>query len=366
MKENLTVAIIGSEGGWGKRTDQLYEDAGYLKRVGSDLKDPSSPTAVEAIRSADIVHFSLPPAEIPLVIQEAGIQVFLGKKVLDNAGEKDQLIEPYKRLDEIGVSVCSTHPNCRQDQPLENQTIMIMAVGNNFKSATQIALDIHQKAGMIPEYLDIAEHDIYMDVIQDPTHLINRAYAETRISLIKKFGLDAEKVERLSTVNWKLLDIAMWRTVVQDPAISAQIVRQKDDNPRRRVIAQTIARTITQISKTSDQQALAARFKSTLDKLDPTGKKRQEKLAETTAILEEIANLKAESLTVIVPVDRAGALIEILQPFADADISIDAIRSHKQNGSVEFRLAVKSIHSNPQVLEKIAQGVSATGASLTP
>ncbi len=362
--ELQTVAIFGSEGDWGKKTGQLYEEAGYTDRIGCDLKDPASIPAVEAIRRADIVHFSLPPAEIPLVIKEAGIQAFLGKKVIDNAGEKDQLIEQYKRLDKIGVSVCSTHPNCIPTQPLKNQTIMMMEVGPNSGPATAVALEIHRGAGMIPVPLQLKDHDLYMDINQYLPHLINRAYAETLADLAEKYGLDLKVVDQLSTANSTLSRIAMWRTEVLKPEISAQIVRL--DNPRRGDIALTLTENITGISQTASPNILKERFSKTAEELDPTGQIRTEKLAETTAILEEVANLKAESVTVTIPVDRAGALIEVLIPFADAGISIDAIQSHKTNGAVEFRLGIKGIHEDQELLDYVARGISATGATLTP
>ncbi len=362
--EIQTVAIIGREGDWGRRTDRLYEEAGFQNRIGSDIKTPDSLPVEEVIRRADIVHFSLPPTEIPVVIRSLGIQAFLGKKVIDNAGEKDPLIEIYKRLDRIGVSVCSTHPNCIPTQPLINQTLMVMEVGQNFGPATSVAVDIHEKAGMIPVRLPIEDHDLYMDINQYLPHLINRAHAETLIALAEKYGIDLQVAERLSTVNSTLSRLAMWRTEVLKPEISAQILRL--DNPRRGDIALTLTGIIGEISQTASPEILADRFAKTKKQHDPTGEISAAKLAETTAIMEEIANLGAESVTVIIPEDKAGALREILKPFADEGINLGAIRSHTQNGSVEFRLGIKDIHRDPQLLDQLAKEIAANGATLIP
>lgn len=364
MNERETVAIIGSEGDWGKRAEELYEKAGFQNRIGSDIRNPNTPLAIDAINAADIVQFDVASDEIPLIINAAGITIFRGKKVIDHAGEKDELIAPYTGLDKVGVSICSTHPNCLPTQPLVNQKIMIMQVGQNWQPATKVALEVHQAAGMIPVHLRIGDHDAYMDVIQHEVHLSNRARAEARIELAERFNLDLETLEKLSTANWTLADLAMWRTLVQKPGTSAQIVRPKTNDPRRVIIAQTLTRIMTEISQTASQDELENRFRETVDKLDPTGEKRKAKLRETTAILEELANLAAESVTVRIKKDKVGALINTLTPFADAGINIDAIRSHKTNGAVEFHLGIKGILNNPQLLKTLAQALWATGSEL--
>lgn len=359
-----TVAIIGSEGDWGRRADKLYEDAGFQNRIGSDIRRPNSPLAIDAISAAGIVQFDVAPDEIPQIIKAAGPAAFIGKKVIDHAGEKDGLIVPYTAMDRVGVSICSTHPNCLPTQPLDSQKIMIMRVGQNWQPATKVALEVHQAAGMIPVYLRIDDHDIYMDFNQYLTHLFNRSNAEARVELAAAYGIDLETLENISTANWTLADLAMWRTAVQKPETSAQIVRFKHDSPRRQEFADTAIRIMTAISKTSDQDQLTNRFRKTVDQLDPTGEKRKEKLSETTTILEELATLAAESVTVRISKDEAGALIGVLIPFADLGINIGAIRSHRTNGAIEFQLGIKNIHQDPQTIARLSEALSATNCEL--
>lgn len=362
--ERETVAIIGSEGDWGRRADKLYEQAGFQNRIGSDVKNPDSPLAIDAINAARIIQFDVAPEEIPQIIKAAGLAAFIGKKVIDHAGEKDGLIDPYTAMDRVGVSICSTHPNCLATQPLDSQKIMIMRVGQNWQPATKVALEVHESAGMIPVYLKIDDHDIYMDFNQYLTHLFNRTQAEARTRLAEAYGVDLDILDEISTANWALTDLAMWRTAVQKPQTSAQIVRLKPDNPRRREFAQMAVRIMSEIAQTIDQTELENRFAETVDKLDPTGEKRQEKLKETTTILEELATLAAESITVRISRDEAGALIAVLTPFADLGINIGAIRSHRTNGAIEFQLGIKNIHQDPQTLTLLAQSLSAANCEL--
>lgn len=359
-----TVAIIGSEGDWGKKADELYEKAGFQNRIGSDIKNPRTPLAIDAINAANIIQLDVASDKIPQIIEAAGTAIFRGKKVIDHAGEKDVLIPIYTQLDEAGVSICSTHPNCLPTQPLENQKIMIMKVGQNWQAATKVALEIHQSAGMIPVYLRMEDHDIYMDFNQYLPHLFNRSSAEARVELAAAYAIDLEMLEVISTANWTLTDLAMWRTAVQKPENSAGIVRFKPDNLRRKEFADTAIRIMTAISKTSDENQLATRFRETVDQLDPTGEKRVAKLKETTTILEELATLAAESVTVRISKDEAGALIGVLIPFADLGINIGAIRSHKTNGVIEFQLGIKNIHEDPQTLARLAQSLSAANCDL--
>lgn len=145
------VAVFGGAGNMGKLTVELFQNLGYSTLVVDPIKDPNSPTAAEAISKSDIVFFSVMPIEnIPQIIFENEHLFHREQVVLDNTTFKRPLREAYARLLQRGVSITSTHPLCKHDQPLYGQTALIMQVGSDELSekAWNIGESIYRNAGM--------------------------------------------------------------------------------------------------------------------------------------------------------------------------------------------------------------------------
>lgn len=220
MKENR-VAIIGGEGAMGKMTNQLFQNIGF-ETVVSDIKNADSPTPIDAVRNADIVFFSvLPISEIPKIIDAIGDTISPSNIILDNAGLKKPIEKALERLDEQGLSVCSTHPLCGPNMDLAGEKVLIMNVGKNFRRAKALAERLYTEAEMqvVPSNFD--GHDERMVISQLVPHFIMRATAE----MFAKNGLDMQDLWSTATANFQLFLLSLSRVAIQDPAISANTIQ---------------------------------------------------------------------------------------------------------------------------------------------
>lgn len=354
------VAVIGGEGGMGRVTIELFQSIGY-QTLSQDIKNPSSPSPQEAIAQSRIVFFSvLPIEEIETIVDKSLDQFTPEHVVLDNATLKKPLAETYRKLNEIGVSICSTHPLCKHDQPLHGQKALSLPVGNNSQQASDIAEKLYKSAGMQIINMQFAEHDKNMRMVQFVPHKVMRAVAET----FRKLDVDMNKLQEIAPANFQLFNLSLWRTEVQDPRISATIIANLGIDPEGIEISDAFEASFREISATRSTDSLTEKFKSTYDALnqDNLGSKMNEK---TIVVLERLANLDAKSMSVKVSEDRAGLLRELLLPFENVGISLTAIDSHKSKGDLEFELGIDEETATPEAIAATVSALTQSGCEVT-
>ncbi|MBI3282579.1 prephenate dehydrogenase/arogenate dehydrogenase family protein [Candidatus Curtissbacteria bacterium] len=359
MSERLDtnrVAVFGGEGNMGRVTVELFRDLGY-RAICPDPKDPDSPDASEAIRSSKIVFFSvLPIEEIGKIIDETEAVFEAGHIVLDNASVKRPLVEAYRRLEAVGVSICSTHPLCKHDQPLHGQKALILEVGSNSQKAVEIAERLYRNAGMITIPLSFEDHDRAMTVVQLVPHLVMRSVGRA----LEKSGVDMRALREIAPANFQLFNLSMWRTLVQDPRISATIIANLLGNDVGRGLAQEIEAAIRDVVISNDEQELTRAFGETYSRLnrDDLGMTMNE---ITTTVLERLANIQIKSVTIEAREDRPGLLREILLPFEEQGVNLTAIDSHQRRGGVKFVIGIDEKTYSAEVLARIITSLRELG-----
>ena len=358
LQENQVV-VIGGEGNMGKVTVELFQSLGY-QAIASDTKNPDSPSATDVIGNSKIVFFSvLPVEEISRIVAEAE-DIFTPEHiVMDNASVKKPLIDAYKRLEAKGVSICSTHPLCKHDQPFHGQKALILDVGSNSQQAAEIAERLYRNAGMVTIPLSFEDHDRTMTVVQLVPHLVMRSIG----SALEKSGVDMQKLREIAPANFQLFNLSMWRTLVQDPRISATLISNLVRSEEGQFLAERIESAIAETLSTKEQDELAGIFGQTYSSLnqDGIGKTMNE---DTTIVLERLANLDVKSMTVEVKGDRSGLLREVLLPFEEQGISLTAIDSHRSREGIRFELGVDETTSSPESILATVSALQKMGCSV--
>lgn len=339
MSEKLKVGIVGGKGAMGNLTNEMLQRQGHETIICERDLDTgeSNPPLHEIIQNADIVIFSVwPDNQIPGFITNNIDHFRPGQIVLENASSKNDLIESLELLDQKGVSVGSIHPMFKEDQPLPGQKVLIMNVGNNSQKAIDFAKQIHESEGVIAVPFSIKDHDTNMAVIQFVPHLVMRAMAETFVDI----GVDLEKVDPIASANFTLFALSLMRTIVQNPRISASIISQNAKEEIAQQFLKKFVRSLRRTFKNTDESKLTASFEKTTQRLS-SEVFRNEMNRRTIKILERLARLKVQSITIEVNEDKTGILRQILLPFETAGISLTAIDSHKSsNGTVQFSLGI--------------------------
>lgn len=343
------VAVIGGEGNMGRLTVDLFQRLGY-ETISSDTRQPETPTAMEAIRESRIVFFSvLPIEEIPRILEAADGIIRPDHVILDNTSLKNPLQEALKRLSQRGVSICSTHPLCKHDQPLYGQGVLLMDVGPNPAEARQLAEKLYRSSGMITVPLSFETHDETMVILQLLPHLIMRAVAE----VLSRNGIDLNTMERIFPANFQLFNLSMWRTIVQDSRISATIIKHLLDQPTGLKLAKQLYQAIEKLTEHPEtEEQLAKRFRGSATRLN-TANLASRMNEVTTTVLERLANLRAQSIKVICRQDKPGVLRRVGQAFEEAGINMTAFDSHKLGDDVIFTIGVDQATSSPDQIKAV-------------
>lgn len=351
-REN-TVAIIGGLGRMGIVTRRIFEEAGYASLI-SDIKDPTTLSAREAIRQSGIVFFSVLPIESIEGIIRSTTDVFdEAHRVLDNASWKGLLQQGYEILDQKGVSICSTHPLCKQDQPLFGQNVLIAPFGQRPQEATLLAEQVYQRAGMMLRSIDFGKHDLTMLYNQLLPQLANRAVGHT----LAQSGVDVEALLAISTANSQLFSLANWRTLGQPSEISAMLISNSLRTPEGQSVAQALIDSIGAIKQQSvRQEELEATFSTDVASLDPTGETRAKMNEASIIILEHLANLAKRSFTVEThEKDRPGLLHELSGVIASNQINLNTALSQRIEGGFRFHLGIEEGELTPEVIEQLGK-----------
>lgn len=353
-----TAAIFGGEGNMGKITVEMFQQLGF-ETISVDPTNPESLTPAEAIERSKVVFFSVLPIEVinEIVTQNSGL--FDNHMVLDNASVKEPFADAFKELDARGISVCSTHPMTKHDQPLHGQKVLILEVGNNAARARELAEALYKNAGMVTIPLSFESHDASMAVVQLVPHLVMRAVGR----VFEKKGVDIQSILKFAPANFQLFNLSMWRTLVQDPEISSTVIASLQKQPTGSNLGRDIQEAIEEIVEQEDQVSLTRLFEGTAATL---GKNNLgEKMNETTiTVIERLANIDAKSVIVEVKKDKPGLLRTLLFPFEELGINLTAIDSHKSNAGVRFDIGIDESTCTPDVLAKLSIALGVMGHSV--
>lgn len=361
MKEPERVAIIGGAGNMGKLTEDLFRSLGH-ETIVSDPKLPMSPTAKNAIQQAGIVFFSVLPIEQIGEIIESDIDSFTSDQVvMDNASSKTPLTKAFNMLDELGVSICSTHPMCKHDQPLHGQKALILEFGRNPEKARVIAENLYRNVGMVTIPFAFEEHDNSMVLLQLVPHLVMRSVAD----VLAKNNTDMDALRKIAPANFDLFNLSLWRTIGQDPNISATVIAnllQQQAGGQRFV--EDFQKAIADIVKSTKKENLAQNFDQVVSKLNQNGLK-EDMNNRTTTVLERLANLRVKSIIIDATEDRPGLLRSILLPFEQQGISLTAIDSHKTNSGLKFEIGIDEQTDSLDNLSALTHQLEQIGCKVT-
>ncbi|OGD88687.1 hypothetical protein A2Z54_00515 [Candidatus Curtissbacteria bacterium RIFCSPHIGHO2_02_39_8] len=324
------IVIFGGAGNMGNRTNNEAQKQGHETKV----VDPRAEIQIdpeEAIAWATVIYFSLFPKDLLEVLEKHGQKIREDQRVLDNTTIKRRIIPVLQGLDARGVSVCSIHPLARHDLPPRGQKVVVMDVGKNSKPARLFAEDFYDTSGMIIIDHSLEEHDRRMIREQLLPHLVMRTVGR----VLEKLEDSPRELWDLAPANAELFFLSTWRTLIQDPKISANIIQNYLEDEDGRKIVHLLISSLQEITQAPDEEKLAAMLKQTFDALNKDNMA-SEMTESTTIILERMANLRIQSIRVLGPIDQPGVLHQITGVFAQNGINLTAADSHTPDGGVKF------------------------------
>lgn len=299
-----------------------------------DPKSAVQQDPTEAIAWSTVIYLSLFPRDLLEVLDKYGHRINVDQIVLENASVKRRIIPALMELDSQGISVCATHPLARYNQPSRGQKALVLEVGNNSERAKIFAEEFYRNQGMITIHYPLAKHDEMMLKEQLLPHLVMRSVGRT----FEKLGVNPQEMWDLAPANAELFQSSAWRTLIQDPRISANILHSYLEDEDGQQVAKTLTSSLEEIIAASgDEERLASFFQKTFENLN-TGDFAQNMEEKTTIILERAANLRIQSLTVLSKEDKPGILHTVTGIFAQCGINLTALDSHVLDIGVKFMI----------------------------
>jgi prephenate dehydrogenase len=325
-QENPTVAIFGGGSGWGMRIQQTLKEIATVQII---EKAHSIEDARRAIRECTVIFLSIPDPEIDNVLGQHAAELTSGKCVIDCATNKTGFIGTLYRMDQKGVSVCSTHPMVKSETSPRGQTVLIMPVGENSTNATNIATMIFGRMGMTAAHISIDAHQDTMVILQMIPHLIQRLLIDSLGSAIAATSFTLNDVSGVAPANYLLTELAMGRVAIQRPDVSAGIVETGLQTKLGLSLLDRLCESIQRVREAPDcrdRDSLTNFFEEGVARMDPRGEWRRTMVARTEAALARLGNLRKRSLTVTAP-NVPGILTRILTVLDRHGVDMNALDS---------------------------------------
>ncbi|MEM7348967.1 MAG: prephenate dehydrogenase dimerization domain-containing protein, partial [Chloroflexota bacterium] len=317
----------------GQVVARYYQELGYQPVI-ADPKAPDSLTVDALLDRCKLLYITVFPLElVPNILEQIANRPDAADFViLENSSIKDMLKDAFQRLDQMGASLCATHPLCKADQPWKNQNVLMIPYGENSAAAEALALSLYQQAEMnIHQISSLEEHDELMCLLQLVPHLILRIVS----TLFADLDADLQLLSSAATANFKLFYLSLWRVLVQSPDLSASIIGRLLQQPAG---VDIYARLVKRLSSVYDQdvEELTTLFTRFYEETQPSDYYRERMNQQGIITLERLANLEQRSLSILTEKDEVGMLRKILKPFEDLGINITAIDSHLFGKTLRF------------------------------
>ncbi len=314
---------------WGsKLADRIEPRAERLLRVdpklGTQGYDPK-----KAIQESDTILFAVTPdGQINTIATDHAHEFHKGQVCLECSTTKLQIAQTLHNLDQQGLSVCSIHPGARADLPARGQNMLIMPIGMHGGSAQEQAREISALLEMTPiEFVRFEQHVQAMAIAQVLDHALQRTKIHTLSKLLPLFGFTLKQVEAMAFANTRINMLGTGRVGIQQPAVSAKIIKEAQSHPETRVVLETLIASLEGM-KDADAASLATAFQGDIDAIDPNGSWRKKMLPQTSSVLEQMANLDIKGMRLYSPKNEKGVLEEITHVLRVNGINITGITSH--------------------------------------
>lgn len=345
------IGIIGGGGAIGRVVDGYFQKLGYDTII-YDPQVANNWTLDGLLDQCKLLYISVFPLEaVVSILEKIAQRDDAGEfTILENSSIKTLLEPAFATLDQTGASICATHPLCKADQPWKNQNVLLISYGRQPEQATALAEELYGEAEMFINHVDtLNDHDELMAILQLVPHLVLRMVS----AVFTELGVDLDLLTSVATANFKLFYLSFWRVMVQNPSLSASIIGQLLQQDKGREIYQRLMIAL-QHAPLQDLTDMSAKFDSFYDNSQLTDDYMTRMNRQGIVTLERLANLSRRSITIISTKDHVGLLREILEPFDQLGINLNAIDSHLEDKSIRFEIGYDSgaSHESLQALKQ--------------
>ncbi|MET0289111.1 MAG: prephenate dehydrogenase [Pseudoxanthomonas sp.] len=357
------VGIVGSQGAYGRWLGRFLSERMGLQVIGRDPADPQSPSERELIAASDVLVFSA-----PIRLTEALIRQYValadgaehGKLWMDLTSIKSG---PVQALLDSKAEVVGLHP---MTAPPKSPTL---------KGRVTVVCEarLHAWGDWVDALLGALEaecvrttpdhHDQVMALVQALVHATHLAQAGVLRTYADRIG-GLRELMPYRSASFEMDGAILSRILSMNPAIYEDI---QFGNPHVPAVLDAMVETLSALRDTVKQgdDDARARFRQSalLNNRDAIG---PDVLADGNYKFERIGYLLADlaetrTLSVHLPLDRAGSLRALLHVFEQQGVSIASLHSLRTpTGEVHFRFGFDS-GTDLLALAAAADAVDASG-----
>lgn len=320
-----TITVVGGKGALGSRITTNLEKLGFQSVQVCEKGDPF----LDFVNRSTDLFFAVDNTEITAMLQASRDHLKPYHSILDGSSVKEPLVTAYRELDNLQISVASTHLGSVPTQPWRGIKVWVCGVGPNSEKAKRLAFDLFLSTNSSIRAIDIADHK---NVERD--QWLTMATAHIFATALRAADFPLGEFDLYATLNAELQALPVGRTLGQGTRIPSEVIFSQ---PLKAEMLETIKQGVRELEEAlGDRDRLQEFMQRNIDFHNSDGTVNA--LFKKAGIIgARNANLRMHRLSFRITDDRPGALRKILESFYMEGANLTAIDSMPGNISDEER-----------------------------
>lgn len=311
-----TVTVVGGKGALGSKIKTNLEGLRFKSVRICETGDPF----LDFVRESTDIFFAVDDREITSMLREARDFLKPDHSILDGSSIKEPLITTYRELDDLKISVASTHLGAVPTQPWRGIKVWVCDVGPNSEKAKRLAFDLFLSTNSSIQAIDIKDHK---NVERD--QWITMAIAHIVAGALRGSNFPLERFDAFSTLNSELLVLPIGRTLGQGTKVPSEILFNQ---PTKTDFLAALKEGVSQLEQVlGDRTKLQELMQQNIDFHDNPSGFVGAIFRKAGIIGARNANLRMHKFSFRITDDKPGALRRVLEPFYTEGANLTAIDS---------------------------------------
>lgn len=309
------VTVVGGMGQLGRKIVKGFQSL----KFGQVRICEEGDSFLSFVEQSTDIFFAVDDKKITAMLHAADELLTPQHAILDGSSVKEPLIPVFKRLDDRGVSVVSTHLGAIPSHPWRGVKVWICTVGPNSERAKRLAIDLFISTNSSIEIIDIAEHknvEMAQWMTMVSAHLLAGALREIACPL--------GRFSSFSTLNSELQTLPLGRTLGQGTKVPSEIIHNQ---PMRERWFEAMEKALAEMRDSLDEKdSLQQLMEKNIEFHNNDGS--VDAISKKAGIIgARNANLRMHRFSFRITDDRPGRLLEALKPFHIEGVNLTAIDS---------------------------------------
>lgn len=309
------ATVVGGRGALGSKVVSAMEPMGFRDVQICEEGDPFTDFAK---RSTDI-FFAVDDATIKSMLQSSRDYLTPGQTVLDGSSVKAPLVTLYRELDDMQISVASTHLGAVPSQPWRGIKVWVCEVGPNSEQAKRLAFDIFLSTNSSIRTIGIEDH-VNVEIDQ----FITMAVAHITATALRNQRYTLGQFDTFATLSAELQALPIGRILGQGTNVPSEVIFNQ---PRKEEIMARIREGVAALEEVlGDRDKIQDLMQENIDFHNEDGA--VDTLFRKAGVIgARNANLRMQSIRFRITNDEPGVLARILRPFYLMGANLTAIDS---------------------------------------